>query len=603
MKLTAEGQRIALTRHPVVEVSSGPGCGKTTVIVARCKHLISKGQKPDRILILSFSKAATANLRERLSDVEGGADIAVSTCHAYALSLLQQNLRLLGLNAVPSLLSEEDARTRVFTAVEEPIGALNRQARSSTALERNAIDKKTSWLVAQQGSEGIDRLIDLFSYARAARVKIMELADRPQNRWIGSHLDTVLMLRRHYRERLTKTRSMDYGDMIRLANKALGTTGKVTGAKFDHLLVDEYQDTTPAQSLLFYGLHKRIANLMVVGDPRQAIFGFGGAQYTPLAEIVGGAKLLPLSYSHRLTQATADLANAIDAPAGHRHATPAFTGRAGGAKPILILAKSEADQAQNVVRRISRLLASGVAADEIMILARHKASLKPIHRALSALNIKSERQGQVTDMAHVARVVALAKIVESADTPETGAKLAFKRFSSEADTQLAAAAYRAVRTASKSKSLEGRYRGCAAAYLIALGGVRSNPDAQACLDIWQPLCRKFETASQMRKAILDISEHPAIKTSTIHAAKGHEWAYVFVVGVSDGVLPDYRAQTKAALAEERSLMFVAITRASEHVTLSFTPQSVARHRQKPVDSSTLSRFLDSPKAKLCMNIE
>lgn len=108
MKLTAEGKRIAQTRRKHVEVIAGPGCGKTTVIVQRCKHLISKGENAGDILILSFSNEAVKNLRQRLVGIKGGADVEVKTCHAFSSHLVRNNLKAAGLKTTPALYSEPD---------------------------------------------------------------------------------------------------------------------------------------------------------------------------------------------------------------------------------------------------------------------------------------------------------------------------------------------------------------------------------------------------------------------------------------------------------------------------------------------------------------
>lgn len=102
----------------------------------------------------------------------------------------------------------------------------------------------------------------------------------------------------------------------------------------------------------------------------------------------------------------------------------------------------------------------------------------------------------------------------------------------------------------------------------------------------------------MRKAINGFGAAGALETSTIHGAKGREWRYVFVIGVADNVLPDYRSTSAEKLSEERNLLFVAITRASERVTLSYAPQTITgSERQKSVDAQKLCRFLDHPAVK------
>lgn len=598
MKLTAEGKRIAQTRHNHVEVIAGPGCGKTTVIVARCKYLISKGQELSRILVLSFSNESTKNLRRRLARVAGGADVEVKTCHAFSSHLVRNNLTAAGLKTMPALYSDLDRLAALGRARNETRKVFEHRRRKAALDERHGLTDAITWL-NQLSREEFQAAADLFEFASASRTSLSILAQKAEHKWFRSHLETVVGWRTQYRTLKRSANRIDYGDFIRLATKVLNSGSKVKGVAFDHLLVDEYQDTSPAQAALFSGLASRIPSMMVVGDPRQTIFGFGGANYTPFSELVTGVKVMPLSLSHRLTQATADLANAVHSTgAGDRKSQlPAIVGRPGGKRPLLLRTASEQHQAHTVVGHITKLLVSGVPPKEIAVLSRHKASLKLLERELAYLNFKSQRSGQVTDLVHVVRVLKLASIIQEHKNTDAVSK-AMEAMRNEVTQENATAIRRELTNARKSSSLEGRYRGCSKAYMVALGGIRHDLGVRAWLDLWTPLCRRHSSAAQMRKAIKGFGVEGAIEMSTIHGAKGREWQYVFVIGVADKVLPDYRSTSAKKLSEERNLLFVAITRASERVTLSYTPQTISGSQsQKPVDTQKLCRFLDHPTVK------
>lgn len=598
MKLTAEGKRIAQTRRNHVEVIAGPGCGKTTVIAERCKYLMSKGQDASRILILSFSNESTKNLRQRLARVAGGADVEVKTCHAFSSHLVRNNLKAAGLKTMPALYSDSERLAALGKARNETRKALERQRRLTAFDERQDLSNAITWL-NDLPKQRVEATADLFEYARASRKSLLTLVRQAEHKWVRPHLEALEVWRAQYRALKRRTNRIDYGDLIRLATKVLKSEHKIRGVDYAHLLVDEYQDTSPAQAMLFCGLAIRIPSLMVVGDPRQTIFGFGGAAYTPFSELVSDVTVMPLSVSHRLTQATADLANAVHSSgAGDRKSqSPAIVGRLGGQRPLLLRTASEQNQAQIVVGHIIKLLASGVPPKEIAVLSRHKASLKPVERELAYLNLKSQRSGQVTDLVHVARVLKLASIIQEYKDIDAVTK-AMEAMENEVTSQNVTAIRRELTNARKSSSLEGRYRGCSKAYMVALGGVRHNPGVRAWLDLWTPLCRRHSSAAQMRKAIKGFGVEGAIEMSTIHGAKGREWQYVFVIGVADKVLPDYRSTSAKKLSEERNLLFVAITRASERITLSYAPQTITgSERQKSVDAQKLCRFLDHPAVK------
>ena len=598
MKLTAEGKRIAQTRRKHVEVIAGPGCGKTTVIIERCKYLMSKGQDAGGILVLSFSNESTKNLRQRLVGIKGGADVNVKTCHAFSSHLVRNNLKAAGRTTMPVLFSDTDKLAALGKARNETRKLLERQRRLTALDERLGLNVAITWL-NDLPNERVEATADLFEYAGASRKSLSTLVTQAENKWVRPHLEALEVWRTQYRALKRHANRIDYGDLIRLATKVLKSEHKVRGVDYAHLLVDEYQDTSPAQAMLFRGLAIRVGTLMVVGDPRQTIFGFGGAAYSPFSELVSDVTVMPLSVSHRLTQVTADLANAVySTGAGDRkNQLPAIVGRPGGERPVLLRTASEQHQAQTVANHIITLLASGVPPKEIAVLSRHKASLKPVERVLAYLNFKSQRSGQVTDLVHVARVLKLASIIQDHKDADAVTK-AMEAMKNGVTAENAAAIRRELTNAGKSSSLEGCYRGCSRAYMVASGGIRHDPGVRAWLDLWMPLCRRHPSAAEMRKAIKGFGEEGAIETSTIHGAKGREWQYVFVIGVADKVLPDYRSTSAKKLSEERNLLFVAITRASELVTLSFTPQTISGNEsQKSVDAQKLCQFLDHPVVK------
>jgi DNA helicase-2/ATP-dependent DNA helicase PcrA len=130
-----------------------------------------------------------------------------------------------------------------------------------------------------------------------------------------------------------------------------------------------------------------------------------------------------------------------------------------------------------------------------------------------------------------------------------------------------------------------------------LGGVRKEKDIRRCLNERTPQCRKFGSASAMRLAVEKLKAARPVEASNIHRAKGKEWRHVFIIGVTDGVLPDYRSTSQARLDDERKALFVAATRASETLTLVHAPQ-VLQPRHSPVLKALRpSRFLHAPEVR------
>jgi DNA helicase-2/ATP-dependent DNA helicase PcrA len=140
-------------------------------------------------------------------------------------------------------------------------------------------------------------------------------------------------------------------------------------------------------------------------------------------------------------------------------------------------------------------------------------------------------------------------------------------------------------------SLEGRYRVCGRAYVwLQRKPEGANREVQWDVNRWEPFCRQFASAVQMRDAIRQL-KRDAVTTSTIHMAKGGEWQHVLIVGATDGLLPLFNSQTDDALHDERKLLYVAITRAQQRVCLYHAPTNHARSCQMFEEAS---RFLTDP---------
>lgn len=591
MKRNLESQRIARTEHARVEVTAGAGSGKTTTLVARCNHLISKGQEPTRILFVSFSNDAVGNLRNRLNAIEGGADIRVQTCHALALDIIGSNLALAGLKSKPEVLSPSARLKCIGGAVAAAVKTLIGEAQDAVGRVKQALKSEVTWLKEQQVSASLRLFAQLFDYASATGQPLTRLLTGRQCHQFQGHLVAVKAVRAAYRKVKKKAGGIDYADFMALAVKVLESGKKVRGVKFDHLLVDEYQDTSPAQSRMFVALAARVPGLMVVGDPRQAIYGFGGARYTPLGSLLAGVENMPLSRSYRLPQTHADLSTAI---AGSRVAdAPAVVGHAGGKKPVLLTASSEIEQARMVASRIRGLLRRGVLPQEIVVLARLRDLLKPIQMQLLSASIACVAEGKPPGLQHVRATLKLVEYVDGTQLKDLSADGLASVLDADLPNDVLRRVLKTVREATRSHTFEGRFTVCARAYMLANGGIRKDLECRKVLTAWATRCRTLNGVAEALAAVNALDGQVAIETSTIHAAKGREWKHVFLIGATDGVLPDWRADTDAKLAEERNVMYVAVTRASETLTISFAPATFVANG-RVVKKTKLSRFLTGP---------
>ena len=596
MTLTVHLRRIVQTKLPYVEVVAKPGSGKTTTLMQRLAHLVRCGVSFSEILVLSFSNEAVGEIGRRwvlhgtkharkanAKSNTDGAQPVMMTAHAFARSVVARA------GGCGDVITPSVATALLKSALRRCLHD-SRRKKLWSRLDKSQRSKRAE-LVRQllKSSELLSMLLSALQFAQAAQIEVGDVMATPQ---FADQLKPFAVIAtavlRRYRHAKQAAGRIDFGDMLERAIRALGDGS--ASIPFTHVLVDEYQDCSAAQTQLLAALAQHGCELMVFGDPEQAIYGFGGNGYMPLRQIVDGVKVLSLPLSHRLHAENAALATAVV-----NARTSKIVTQRRGTQPVLVRSLDLTDQTHSVVRDIEQLLGQGVDPSRIAVLARTRAFLKPVEQRLLATGMNSDQQGITRDLRHAQRVLRLVKFVEwharrydSIDPDEVAHALRNVRL---VDPQLRLDSLaRSLERAARSPSLEGRYRACGDVYLQALGGVRANTEVHHDLNRWAPICRNYAYAAEMLRAIKR-PDKPVIQTMTIHAAKGREWDHVFVVGVADGQLPLYLSKGTRMLAEERRLLYVAITRARESLRLYFAPVDHARSQQR---FEKRSRFLRPP---------
>jgi DNA helicase-2/ATP-dependent DNA helicase PcrA len=596
------GQQIVTTSEPYVEVLASPGSGKTHTLIARLSHLLASGVPAAQILVLSFSNEAVRELRRRLDlfALEPNSprtqypysDIRIQTAHAFARSLLRKPL---------TLLSESQQRKLLKSALKGMRQSMrNQELWADLSLLQKR--KRRECLEELQQPHRLRWLLALFDRARASGAKLKTALQQ-------ATIDTdvagqqshpapalVAAVFRHYQRAKDRQAGMDYGDML---NKGIQRLQQATGSKkfktnFQHILVDEYQDCGAAQSLLIGALARHCnANVMVFGDPLQAIYGFAGSHYQQLALVLPTTQTLQLPVSHRLTAETAALACAVA-----RQPLQAIQTLRSGRKPVLICSDDENAQARTVAHDIQKLIAGGVPVNQIAVLSRVKALLNPVEAELAALSINTARIGQRRELQHVLNVLRLIRLhrryhrKQLPIAPEVICQFKIEgRVIDLADAEKTAKQLMGIPL---PPSLAGQYKACCTAYLRLLGGVRAtiNKDIAHEINRWAAHSSQYATLAAFRQGIKAIAtnQKQCVTTGTIHAAKGREWSHVLIVGVADGILPHRAACDADMLMQEQNLMYVAVTRAKDRVHLYHSPIVNARSRQR---FSALSRHLNT----------
>jgi DNA helicase-2/ATP-dependent DNA helicase PcrA len=357
-------------------------------------------------------------------------------------------------------------------------------------------------------------------------------------------------------------------------------------SEIKHVLVDEYQDMDVAQANLLVAICKNVKTLRIFGDPGQAIYSFMGTQVEDIAALLN-VKIATLSTSLRLTHQTAALASSI--LNSHR-----IDGSHDGPKPVLKRCRSQQGQERYVVDLVRTLSAQGVPPDRVAVLARTRNELRLVERVLRSHRVAVNPMHRETQRDHLLSMLELLRLV-NANKKELRQSLSKARrtafasrfleiFGPIPDTHVFGVT-RTLLAAARAGSLEGRFNAVKRGYLLALrksrqGHARTSVEHE--LNLWQPLIREHKSVRSFKEFVERQHGQFGVTLSTIHSAKGKEWDHVIVINATDGAIPHIREIHKQNIEEERRLLYVATTRARQHLHLVQAPvfRGPARHSQR-----------------------
>ena len=432
-----------------------------------------------------------------------------------------------------------------------------------------------------------------------------------------------------YVEAKQKQNVLDYDDLLLYWAQTMSDPALADdiGGRFDHVLVDEYQDTNRLQSSILLALKPGGHGLTVVGDDAQSIYSFRAAtvrnildfpdQFSPPASII------TLDRNYRSTQTILAAANGVIDLAKERFTKNLWTDRASGAKPQLVTVRDEADQARCIVERILENRESGTLLKQQAVLFRTSSHSGPLEVELTRRNIPFVKFGglKFLDAAHIKDMLALLRFVENPRDRVAGFRLLHLLPGVGSRVGAARARSHGGSRRSDCRALQCARRRRAPA---TTGKRSSRPSANLRYSEWpsdlerarlwyEPHLDRIHEDAETRRADLiqleqiasgypsrerfltELTLDPPDATSdqagvplldedylilsTIHSAKGQEWKSVFVLNVVDGCMPsDLGTGTSAEIEEERRLLYVAMTRAKDDLHL-FVPQRFFTHGQ------------------------
>ncbi|WP_236777405.1 ATP-dependent DNA helicase UvrD2 [Arthrobacter crystallopoietes] len=565
--LDEEQRHVASTLTGPMSVLAGAGTGKTRAITHRIAYGVHSGvYKPQQVLAVTFTARAAAEMRTRLRDL-GVGGVQARTFHAAALRQLQYFWPHAVGGPLPGLL---DHKAQV-------IAESARRLRLTT--DRAAIRD----LAAEIEWAKVSMLTpDTYLKAAAGRVEPA-----------GFDLTTISRLFQAYEDVKTDRNIIDFEDVLLITVGILQEDAKVAATvrdQYRHFVVDEYQDVSPLQQrLLDLWLGPR-DELCVVGDASQTIYSFTGATSRHLLEFTKrfpGAEVVKLVRDYRSTPQVVNLANSLLAARtkqprrGGSDPWPAplelIAQRPTGPEPSFTECADDEAEAAQVAGRIRTLLNEGVAASQIAVLYRTNGQSEAYEQALASADIGYQLRGGE-------RFFRRKEVRDAMLQLRAGARAAGTDPVPQLVRDILANLGYTAQAPQSGGAVRERWESLAA--LVALADELDKARGSAAGGVFT--LQDLVTELEERAAAQHAPTVQGVTLASLHSAKGLEWDAVFLVGLSEGLMPISFADTDDAVDEERRLLYVGITRAREHLALSWSLARTpgGRANRKP------SRFLD-----------
>ncbi|MFC8346619.1 ATP-dependent DNA helicase UvrD2 [Streptomyces sp. NPDC057280] len=560
--LDPEQREVATALHGPVCVLAGAGTGKTRAITHRIAYGVRAGiLQPSSVLAVTFTNRAAGEMRGRLRQL-GAAGVQARTFHSAALRQLQYFWPKAVGGSMPRLID------RKIQLVADAAAACR------IRLDRGELRDVTAeieWSKVTQTVPG--------DYALAAAKAGREAPRNPAE---------IAQLYAAYEDLKRERAVIDFEDVLLLTVAVLQDRHDIADqvrAQYQHFVVDEYQDVSPLQQrLLELWLGDR-DSLCVVGDASQTIYSFTGATPDHLLDFRTrhpGATVVKLVRDYRSTPQVVHLANGLLAQASGRaadHRLELISQRAPGPEPVYTEYADEPAEAEGAARRIRELLAAGVQAAEIAVLFRTNAQSETYEQALADAGVPYQLRGaeRFFDRPEVRRAIVNlrgaarfggndARLDDAPDLPsQVRAVLSGEGWTSEPPAG--------------SGAVRERWESLAALVNLAQDFTAARPDATLA-DLVAELDER--AGAQHAPTVQGVT------LASLHSAKGLEWDVVFLVGVAEGMMPITYAKTDEQIEEERRLLYVGVTRAREHLHVSWalSRSPGGRPNRRP------SRFLD-----------
>lgn len=604
-----------------VLVIAGAGTGKTRTLVYRVARMIEMGIPPGQILLLTFTRRSAQEMLRRASTLVGSRAESVEggTFHSFANLTLRRHAQLLGYGSGFTILDQGDS--------EDVLNLL----RARTGLDARGVRFPRKQALASMISGSINRLTP---------IEEIVIEEYPQFR---NQIDEIAALARSYQEYKRGSNLMDYDDLLVNLSLLLERHEELRSRLAEthrFIMVDEYQDTNRLQHEIIRLIGGEHGNVMAVGDDSQSIYSFRGANFRNIMDFprtFPKSAVITLEENYRSTQPILNLTNEILRGAVEKYEKNLYTRRTGGDPPMIVSTADESLQSQFVVQRILELREEGIELSDIAVLFRSSFLSFDLEIELNKANIPYVKMGgfKFIETAHVKDLISYLRVIHNPRDlvswnrillllPGVGPRTAQKVVEaiSSGSLTIAPGADIDARKISANQGVGDLFR-----LLEEIAPERMTvPDkVDRLVEYYRPIMKSryddfskrlkdvemfgeiagryrslasflsdmaLEPPSESVVGLEEGGEDEKLVLSTIHSAKGLEWNTVFVIWALDGRFPSYHAAGSLdAMEEERRLMYVATTRAKDHLIISY-PTNVY-DRESGMVLSKPSRFIDA----------
>jgi DNA helicase-2/ATP-dependent DNA helicase PcrA len=606
-------------------IIAGAGTGKTNTLAHRVVHLIQSGIDPSRILLLTFTRRAAAEMLKRVESILTKSNVRSTlqgvwggTFHAIGTRLLRVYSASLGLGEAFTVLDRSDAED------------LLNEVRSDLALDKTDVrfPKKATCLAI---------------YSRCVNAQeSLEDTLKVHFPWCQAFPEQLKALFRAYVERKQQNNILDYDDLLLYWYHLTqdDSVAKEMAKRFDAVLVDEYQDTNKLQASILEKLCPDGRGLTVVGDDAQSIYAFRAANVHNILDFprtFAGATVLKLEQNYRSVQPILDATNKVIALCPQRYNKDLFSCRKSNQKPCLVSLTDEEQQSSYLIKRILEHHEAGIALKKQAVLFRTAHHSDALEVELQRRNIPFVKYGglKFLEAAHVKDALSILRLAENPrDSVSAFRVLQLIDGFGPAHARRAIEHLRDNQYDMKSwnsfqpPAAAGETWRLLVKTLVEIGPDRIPLQQQIALvrKVYDPILEKRYDHAELRardieqleqistnfrsrqQLLTDLTLDPPNSTqdlagpplmeedylilSTIHSAKGCEWDCVYVIHAADGNIPsDMSTGTPEEIEEERRLFYVALTRAKDFLEVCFPLKYYHKKRSDRHTFAQLTRFI------------